>query len=165
MKLNWQSLRSWNGSQHNAFETLCCQLAEYENVPYGSVFERKGTPDAGVECYWTLPNGDEICWQAKFFVDIPKETQFSEMDDSVKTALEKHPRMIKYYICLPIDRPDARIRGRKTFFVRWKEREKKWTDWASKINREIEFVFWGEHQLFERLSKKEHWGRSRFWFN
>lgn len=165
MKLNWQNLRPWNGSQQNAFETLCCQLAKYEKVPSGSIFERKGTPDAGVECYWTLPNGDEICWQAKFFTDIPKETQLAEIDKSVKTALEKHPRMIKYYICLPIDKPDARIINQKSFYNKWKDREAKWTTWANQNNRKVKFEFWGEDHTIEMLSKEEHRGRYQFWFN
>jgi hypothetical protein len=30
MRIDWQNLRCWNGSQQSAFEALCCQLAEYE---------------------------------------------------------------------------------------------------------------------------------------
>lgn len=67
MSINWESLRAWNGSQQSAFEELCCQLAACEVFPAGSSFVRKGAPDAGIECYWTLPNGDEIAWQAKYF--------------------------------------------------------------------------------------------------
>ncbi len=55
MSINWGNLRPWDGSQHSAFEELCCQLAESEHVPPGSRFVRKGAPDAGVECFWTLP--------------------------------------------------------------------------------------------------------------
>src|SRR3954449_10352321 len=63
----WSKLRSWNGSQEKAFEELCCQVAAAEQMPEGCKFTRKGTPDAGVECFWTLPNGNEWGWQAKFF--------------------------------------------------------------------------------------------------
>ena len=50
--IEWTDLRSWNGSQREAFEELCCQLASTEPVPTGAVFVRKGVPDAGVECFW-----------------------------------------------------------------------------------------------------------------
>ncbi len=54
MSINWQNLRPWDGSQQTAFEELCCQLASCESEPLSAhaKFVRKGTPDAGVECYW-----------------------------------------------------------------------------------------------------------------
>lgn len=64
MASDWNKLRSLNGSQEKGFEELCCQLAAGESHPTNSKFVRKGTPDAGVECFWTLPNGDEEGWQA-----------------------------------------------------------------------------------------------------
>ena len=91
MSINWKSLRSWSGSQNIAFEELCCQLAAYEQAPQGSIFIRKAPPDAGVECFWKLPNGDEWGWQAKFFPSPPNSGQWSQLDESVKKALEKHP--------------------------------------------------------------------------
>src|SRR5947209_7590252 len=109
MNINWQNLRPWNGSQNLAFEEICCQLVSYETVPPGSNFIRKGAPDAGVECYWALPTGDDWGWQAKFFPFVPKANQWLQISESVKTALEKHPRLTSYTICLPIDRQDPRI--------------------------------------------------------
>ena len=52
MSINWSDLRPLNGSQRIAFEELCSQLARYESIPKNSLFIRKGSPDAGVECYW-----------------------------------------------------------------------------------------------------------------
>lgn len=162
--LNWQNLRSWNGSQHSAFEELCCQLASYESVERGSQFIRKGTPDAGVECFWTLPNGDELGWQTKFFASID-DSQWKQLDDSVKTVLKKHPQLIRYTICLPLDRPDARIEGQNSLLDKWNDRVKKWKKWANDQGRNIEFIYWGEHEIFERLTREEHRGRLYFWFN
>src|SRR5438876_8615706 len=98
MSINWHRLRSWDGSQDNAFEELCCQLAAYEGVPLGSRFTRKRAPDAGVECYWTLPGGEEWCWQAKFFNSAPTVQQWQQIDESVQTALEKHPSLVSYTV-------------------------------------------------------------------
>jgi hypothetical protein len=105
--LDWSGIRPLNGSSHNGFEELCAQLAENE-IPKGARFERKGTPDAGVECYAILDDGTEWGWQAKYF-DSLGNSQWSQLDDSVETALDKHPRLVRYFICIPLDLPDARI--------------------------------------------------------
>ncbi len=81
--INWKNLRPWSGLQQTAFEELCCQLAACEPIPPGSTFIRKGTPDAGVECFWILLNYDERAWQAKFF-DSVGDSQWKQLDESVK---------------------------------------------------------------------------------
>lgn len=163
--MNWEKLRSWNGSQNAAFETLCCQLAAYEKAPAGSIFIRKAPPDAGVECYWKLPNGDEWGWQTKFFLSPPGTSQWQQIDQSVKTALQKDPQLTSYTICLPIDRQDPRIERQKWFMDKWNEHFGKWTGWAQEKGMSVEFNYWGEHEIFERLSREEHRGRCFFWFN
>lgn len=106
MEIEWHKLRTLNGTQQSAFEELCCQLAAYERAPAGSSFVRKGAPDAGVECFWRLPNGDEWGWQAKFFTSPPNDNRWSQIDASLRRALAKHPRLSSYTVCLPIDRQD-----------------------------------------------------------
>jgi len=166
MSINWQHLRPWDGSRNKAFEELCCQLASYENEPLSAnaKFIRKGTPDAGVECYWQYPNGDEWGFQAKFFLNA-SQIDWSQIDNSVKTALEKHPRLTRYTICLPIDRPDARISGQESCLEKWNKRVEKWNKWTQGKNMSVEFNYWGEHEIFTRLSREEHAGRYFFWFN
>lgn len=47
---NLLNIRALNGSQHYAFEELCCQLASLEPLMPGVSFIRKGLgADAGVE--------------------------------------------------------------------------------------------------------------------
>ena len=164
MSINWNELRPWNGSQYSAFEELCCQLAEYEQAQQGTKFFRKGTPDAGVECYRLLSNGDEWGWQAKFFLHPPTAGEWQQVDDSVKTALEKHPSLTRYYVCLPIDRPDARIPEQQSFMNKWKEHVEKWRSWAGEKQMSVEFEYWGEHEISTRLSLEDHRGRYFFWF-
>lgn len=162
-KINWENLRSWNGSQQSAFEELCCQLASYEKQPAGSVFIRKGAPDAGIECFWGLPNSKELAWQAKFFLSVD-ESQWKQIDESVRTALNKHPHLISYTVCLPIDRPDPRIDQQKWFMDKWNERVHQWQGWAQSKGMTVSFHYWGEHEIFERLTREEHRGRYLFWF-
>ncbi|MCP4398509.1 MAG: ATP-binding protein [bacterium] len=165
MSVNWQKLRPWNGSQHSAFEELCCQLAAYESAPQSSAFIRKGAPDAGIECYWILLNGDEWGWQAKFFPFTPGRVQWQQLDNSVKTALDKHPRLTQLTICLPVDRQDPRIDEQQWFMDKWNESVEKWKKWAKAKGMSVEFLYWGEHEIIERLSREEHRGRHFFWFN
>jgi hypothetical protein len=165
VSINWQDLRPWNGSQQLAFEQLCCQLAAYERAPHDSVFIRKGAPDAGVECFWKLPNGDEWGWQAKFFLSPPGPSQWRQLDNSIRQALEKHPRLTSYTICLPIDRSDPKVHEQKWFMDRWNEHVDEWQKWAQERGIAVQFEYWGDHEILERLSREEHRGRHFFWFD
>ena len=163
MNIDWKDIRPLNGSQDEGFEELCAQLARTES-PEGAKFERKGTPDAGVECYCILDDGSEWGWQAKYFHTMGT-SQWSQLDKSVKTAIDKHPALARYFVCIPLDRPDARIGGQKSAMQRWNERIEKWRDWAEERSMCVEFVWWGSSELLERLSRSEHIGRLYFWFS
>ena len=170
MSREWSKLRSWNGSQEKAFEELCCQLAAAEQVPGGRKFTRKGTPDAGVECFWTLPNSDEWAWQAKFFSQM-RAAQWQQLDESVQQALAKHPQMVRYYVCLPMDLADPRLvdkrTNRRVKSARdvWDQHVRKWEKWAVRRGGHVNFEYWGDHEIWLRLARNEHRGRILFWFN
>ena len=162
VNLDWKAIRPLNGSRASGFEELCAQLARAES-PEGSRFERKGTPDAGVECYAVLSDGTEWGWQAKYFNTLGN-TQWSELDDSVKTALEKHPQLVRYFVCVPLDRPDARITGKKSARQRWDERVKIWTKLASDRGMTVEFIYWGSSEFLGYLKHPQYIGMVYFWF-
>jgi hypothetical protein len=168
VSLNWSQLRTWDGSQNKAFEELCCQLAHAEDVPTGSVFRRKGAPDAGVECFWTMPSGDETGWQTKFFSSLG-DTQWGQIDKSVKTALDKHSRLTRYVVCLPFDRADPRIvkkgKPQKSAMSEWNEHVQTWSTWAAERGMTVTFDYWGDHEIAERLALEVHHGRHYFWFH
>jgi hypothetical protein len=126
MAINWNHLRNRNGDQINSFEELCCQLVAQELDLTGSRFFRKGRPDAGLECYWRLPNGDEWGMQAKFFLTSPGGIHWTRINESIKRALEFHPRLTKYYICIPLDRSNARKENQNSFQDKWDEWVVKW---------------------------------------
>lgn len=165
MPIEWHRLRPWDGSQQSAFEELCCQLAGHESVPNGSHFTRKGPPDGGVECYWKLPDGSEWGWQAKFFLSTPGDGQWSQIANSVRTALEKHPNLARYIVCFPLDRQDPRIDNQMWFMDRWNHHVEQWKQMAVSKGMSIDFDYWGNHEIFDRLSRDEYRGRVYFWFN
>ena len=162
MKFNWNDIRSLNGSQDKGFEELCAQLARAES-PDEAKFVRKGTPDAGVECYCTLPDESEWGWQAKYFLNM-ETFQWPQLDTSIKTALNKHPALVRYFVCIPYDLPDARVKGQISAMERWNQHVKKWEEWAQERDMCVKFVWWGNSELIERLSQNEHIGRRYFWF-
>lgn len=163
MSINWNSIRPLNGSQQSGFEELCTQLASDER-PNDAKFVRKGTPDAGVECYATLADDSEWGWQAKYFTNL-SESQWPQLDKSVKRALDKHPKLCRYYLCIPLDFPDARIDGQQSARDKWNNHTKKWMDWASERGMNVEFIYWGSHELIDRLTAPKNAGRVFFWFN
>ena len=160
--LDWNSIRPHGGSKAHSFEELCAQLARAES-PKEARFERKGTPDAGVECFCVLPNKGEWGWQAKFFQKLG-DNQWTQIDRSVKTALEKHPSLARYFICVPYDRPDARVENQQSALQKWGNHVKKWKRWAKKRGQQVEFIWWGKSELIQRLAKTEHVGLLYFFF-
>lgn len=162
MTFNWSDIRSLEGSQNKGFEELCAQLARDESPDVGE-FRRKGSPDAGVECYCILPDGIEWGWQAKYF-DVLGNPQWRQLDKSVRAALDKHPKLVRYYICVPLDRSDARTGRQHSAMQRWDARVKKWCEWANERGMCVEFIWWGSSELIERLSENGHVGRRYFWF-
>ena len=165
MPTEWDKLRSWNGSQSAAFEELICQLASFEYSPSEGTFDPKGEPDAGVECYWKFPTTAEHGWQAKFFTSPLSVSQWQQVDRSVETALEKHPNLRQYTICMAFDHPDPRRKGTTSSRNKWDKHVAKWEGWAAEKHMCVQFSYWGSHEIMERLSRDEHRGRYFFWFS
>jgi len=161
--VDWNAIRPLDGSQQKGFEELCAQLARLE-IPVSLTLTRVGTPDGGVECYVILNDGNELGWQAKY-VNALDDSQWQQIDRSINTALEKHPRLVKYYVCVPWDLPDGRIEGRQSAKNRWDEHLKKWTGWASQRGMAVEFIYWGSSELIDRISRPEFISKYRFWFD
>lgn len=161
---NWLNIRSYNNSQNNAFEELVCQVAREEDIPNKKSFLRLGTPDGGVEAYCSLDNGDEYGWQAKFFSSMD-DSQWRQLEKSFKTAFEKHSKLVKFYICIPLDRASPEIPKQKWFMDRWNEKVAEWESYAQSKGRKVEFEYWGSSELLHRLSQERHAGRRYFWFN
>lgn len=159
---NWNNIISVNNSQQNGFEELICQLARTDEQYSHAIFTKVGNPDAGVECYYTLENGNEIGYQAKFFTSSFATSEWSQIEKSVETAIEKHPKLVKYYIAVPVDRSDARI-GKKSFKDKWDEKVTDWKKFAtSKGISKIEFEYWGSSELIDLLIKEYNAGLKKF---
>lgn len=162
---NWTNIISLNNSQNDAFEELLCQLVKKEPIPNKKKFVKVGNPDGGVECYVVLDNDKEIGFQAKWFLSTPQDTQWNQVEKSFKTALEKHPNMIQYYVAIPLDRADPRIENRQSFMEKWTVKIGKWKKFAlDEYSKEIDFIYWGSSEFIDRLCREENIGLKKFFF-
>src|SRR5712692_5985631 len=89
----------------------------------------------------------------EIFFSPPNVQQWTEVDDSVKTALEKHPRLTKYTVCFPINLPDPRVKGQESFIDKWDKHVDKWKTWAAAKKMAVEFEYWDASKIVLRLSR------------
>ncbi|MGG5787505.1 AVAST type 2 anti-phage system protein Avs2 [Bacillus pretiosus] len=174
LDVDFLKIRNHDGSQDNGFEELICQLAHLSRPKNADYFVRKegAGGDAGVECYWKLLDGTEHAWQAKFFTESIKDNQWVQISKSVETALEKHPKITKYYVCLPRDWTDSRKTGVNGKVVnsawdKWLEHVEKWRALAEVKGMNVEFTYWCKHEISQMLQtdSPEYAGRALYWFN
>ncbi|GAA0431319.1 hypothetical protein GCM10008934_21020 [Virgibacillus salarius] len=172
--IDFSKIRNHDGSQDNGFEELVCQLAHLTSPDNADYFVRKegAGGDAGVECYWKLKDGSEHAWQAKYFVGPITGGQWNQISKSVETALNKHPNLTKYYVCLPRDWTDSRKTGQggepvNSAWDKWKEHVMKWEKLAQENGMDVEFDYWCKHEISQMLqTDNPHFaGRALYWFN
>ncbi len=160
VNLDFNSIRPMNGSANDGFEEFVCQLARREEIPCTKEFVRNGKPDGGVECYKILEDGSEVAWQAKFFCKAFGDSQYQQIDGSVKEALNTQPNLRRYIIAVPTDPSDVHVEGRMSMKKRIDGYVERW----SERNPHVSFEFWWASDLIERLQRPHNQGMLRFWF-
>ncbi len=163
-QVEWLRLRAFNGAQDAAFEEVCKQLLGAECRAAGGVWIPKGKIDAGVEGYGVMLNGDEWGLQAKWFLTSPGSQQWGQVDESVGVALERHPRLVRYVVCMPVDLSDARTPNSVSARGRWEERRAKYERWATDRGMSVVFEFRGSHELVRELMAVHNRGMRAYWF-
>jgi len=146
--VDFKSIRSWRGSQDQAFEELCYQLRD--PTPPSASLVKTGSPDGGLEWYFRFSNGVEWGWQAKYSFDI--ESLLGLMEKSLRTVVSKRPSCRRLTFCIPFDLPDER-RGseRKSAREKFESRKKSWKKKIKGSNR-VKIELWPEGELLERMT-------------
>ncbi|MFV8598104.1 AVAST type 2 anti-phage system protein Avs2 [Ralstonia pseudosolanacearum] len=108
-------------------------------------------------------DGTEWAWQSKYF-DTMKNSQWGQLDESVKTALAGHPNLTRFIVCVPLDLPDGRVGRSKSARQQWNERVAKWRGWAVHAGMSVEFIWQGSHELLTELATPKHDGLVHFFF-
>ena len=156
--------------QRGGFEQFICeQVAQESPEPDAKFVSLHGDGgDGGVECYWTLNNGDEYGYQAKYWThhgDVDKD----QLDKSVKAAVEQHPNLKKYKIAIPAD-PTGPTGGRGKSLLEkihnaggWLEG---WQKMATDRGMDVEFEIEWETNIVDRLNRLDTSGaQRRYWFD
>lgn len=167
-KLDFTRIRDHRGTQMGGFEELCCQLAALENPAQESSFIRKGAgADQGLECYRRYPDGHEVGWQAKYFINGFGSSQVSDLNDSLKRALAAHPRLQRFVVCLPIDLRDNRSGKKDSEVQRFEKWRTKSVAAAATNGRELAIDLWSASSIEERLGRDTpmYSGRACYWFD
>jgi hypothetical protein len=166
--IDFRAIREHDGTRAKGFEELCCQLAALEPRPVGAVHIRKGPgADAGVECFTRLPDGREIGWQVKYHQRMDGSLT-GKLDESIKSALAKHPDLDTYVVCIPFDIPDPRSGMKKKSALQiWFNWQQTWIAHAEANGRSLDIQLWSAADLRERLTRddSQYAGRLLYWFD
>lgn len=176
MNLDFRRIRTSNGSQSEGFEEFCCQIARGFAAQQGlqQFFRLRGAGgDGGIECYCKNNDSTIWGWQAKYLFDL-KPTTKSQLDQSIECALDVHPDIRKYFICLPFDLtgPTQRYynqgRGRQTKsqIEKIEEWKSSWEAYAKSKGMEVDFILWTKSDLIDHLLALDpSLGKAAFWFD
>lgn len=140
--------------QRATFEQMLCHLARLDTRYNGEFRRIDGSGgDGGVEAIRLLPHGGEVGYQAKYYRH-GRDISWSNLDNSVQTALAMHPRLERYVIALPCDFTGTRAtRGGSTdgAWGAWDKGIKRWKTWSTKRGMTVEFEAWTAFELETRL--------------
>ena len=165
-EVDFHQIRKHETSQEEGFEELCCQIFSLcPPTPDAQWVRKRGAGgDAGVEAYWTLPDGTEHALQAKYFFKL-EQAQRAQLTKSVKAMLDRHPLCSIYYVCIPFNLSEPRHDEKWSERKHWDTLVKKWK--SLKPGRDIEFKLWDATELGKLLTLDEpnFSGRRHYWFN
>lgn len=156
-------------SRADAFEELASILIRNGLVawPEGSIFHRFGNPDGGREGKGILANGEVWAWQTKYLFEFG-DSEIGQAHKSVVRVLETEPNLKRFYVALPYDLPagdvDKPTAKRKSAYTKWTEKRDEWQALAAARGMDVEFIYLGAHDFVSELTKPEHAGRLRYWF-
>ncbi|MBB5874642.1 hypothetical protein F4553_008076 [Allocatelliglobosispora scoriae] len=160
-----------SGSQADGFEDFTSLMMIDGGLvvwPEGTTFQTFGNPDGGREGRGLLLDGSTWCWQAKYLFELG-DSEFSQIDKSVRRALTREPTLSRYYVVLPYDRPagDTERKGSpvKSAFTKWTEHVEEWRAAALEAGLSVEFEYLGELQLKQRLMQPSLVGHLHYWFD
>jgi hypothetical protein len=158
------------GGQRDGYEQFICQQVAQEAPEAGATFVslHGAGGDGGVECYWTLADGTEHGWQAKYWT-AHDAVDKAQLDKSVAAALDQHPKLTKYTFAIPTD-PTGRTGGRGKSLLEkindtggWLEG---WQKMATHRGVSVEFEFEWATNIVTRLNRLDTTGvQRRYWFD
>lgn len=153
--IRFSDIRSLDGKQSQGFEELCVQLLPWLVIePIERVIRVEGRGgDGGVEAIAVTGSGLYVGLQSKFFSGLGKP-QWEQVDKSVKTAIAQHPELVRYLVCVPLERTPAQIRKWDGLVANWRE-----------LNPILSVEWVGLSELFGHLLKPDAYHLKTYWFS
>ncbi|MFE3205684.1 hypothetical protein [Embleya sp. NPDC059237] len=165
---DWRSIRSWNGSQHRAFEELCYQLRE--PAAHGWRTFKPAAPDGGVEWWDEAPNGsDAHGFQVKFVHNVDDLIPVARESAKTVGSNRETRNITRLTFLAPFDLSDPvptspTGRERRGARIRWDDAVARWKSELPGLSG-VEIVFVGSGELLSRAARPEHEGRWWFFFD
>lgn len=153
-EVNFVNIRCLKGDQRKGFEALTVHLLPWlvdEPIAKVNPVEGRGG-DGGVEALVYLVSGACIGLQAKYFFSLNR-AQWCQIEESVKTAMEKHPQLSRYLVCIPLERTPAQIKKWESLCASWRQ---------TRPQLVVEWV--GESALLGHLLKPAASHLKTYWF-
>lgn len=153
--IRFSDIRSLDGKQSQGFEELCVQLLPWLVIePIERVIRVEGCGgDGGVEAIARTVSGLCVGLQSKFFSGLGK-SQWAQVDKSVRTAIQQHPELVRYLVCVPLERTPAQIKKWDDLVIAWQK---------LKPMLSVEWV--GSSKLFGCLLKPDASHLKAYWFS
>lgn len=154
-----------------AFEALTRQLFErFCRREYGAALREVRIPndkggDGGVEAYAILASGKEVGLQAKWFLRSVGDVQVRQIEKSLRSAKDNHPRLVRFVVAIPRNLGDTT--GTSSARSRAKSERQRWVEWVEKaktIAPGIAIDLWDEAELESLLSNDDNEGLWAYWF-
>jgi len=119
--IKFSEIRTLDGRQDKGFEELCVQLLhELSGEKLLQIDRVEGSGgDGGVEAIASAESGQKIGLQAKFFSKLGG-AQWTQINESVTTAIEKHPELARYLICVPLNRTPVQLEKWTKLTAEWR---------------------------------------------
>lgn len=164
--VRFRDIREHGGHQDRAWEELTFQLADdMDQVPHDAVWERRGTPDGGIEFSCIFERGgrrERWAWQAKYLFRLTS-SEFGQMGDSFKDAITNEPDITRYVFVLPINRPAG---GTGTSALKkWADYVAEWRQVARDRGIEVAIDYRGESEVMQALTLAKNAGTLRYFFD
>jgi hypothetical protein len=174
--VEWMQLEKHGDDASRAFEALTGQLferfcrREYRAALREVRFVSGKGGDGGVEAYATLGSGDGVGFQAKWFRGGFGKDQVRQIEESLRSAKDNHPRLVRFVVAIPRNLGDVRDKlasGSSPTRSREKPERQRWVEWIAKVKTSapgIEILLWDEAKLSSLLSDADNEGLIAYWF-
>ena len=154
-ELQLADVRPLNGDQRHGFEELCVQFLPWlvgSSIARVVRIEGRGG-DGGVEAIAYTTPCQVVGLQSKFFSSLGR-SQWTQIDQSVRTAIEQHPELTRYLVCVPQERTPTQIKKWDSLVASWQ-----------KLSPALSVEWVGSSELLGHLLKPDAQHLRTYWFS